>query len=156
MSSNQEPNPSNQWRSQGHRFGGGGCKMQAPKARAILGRSGGMHPWKILKSRVPQMQFPAFSEWGFAEKDLTFEDCTWSPPPPPQFLLGFHLFTEVVLQLTGGAEPPPPLPPPPLVYATGNNVHSDWALNRCATNYKRCSIPLRFNGTLFVVFSFRF
>ena len=27
-------------------------------------------------------------------------------PPPPQFLLGFHLFTGVVLQLIGGAEPP--------------------------------------------------
>ena len=44
-----------QWHSQGHSFGGGG------KMRAILGVSGGMLPRKILKSRVPQMRFPAFS-----------------------------------------------------------------------------------------------
>ena len=42
-------------------LGGGGGKMRAPKARAILGGSGGMLLWKILKSRVPQMRFPAFS-----------------------------------------------------------------------------------------------
>ena len=35
--------------------------MRAPKARAILEGSGGMLPRKILKSRAPQMRFPAFS-----------------------------------------------------------------------------------------------
>ena len=48
-----------QWRSQGHSFGEGG-KMREPKARAILGGTGGMLPREILKSRVPQMPFPAF------------------------------------------------------------------------------------------------
>ena len=50
--------------------------MRAPKARAILGGSGTMLPRKILKSRVPQMRFPAFSGRDFAEKDLTFDDYT--------------------------------------------------------------------------------
>ena len=55
---------------------GGGGKLRAPKVRAILGGSGGMLPRKILKSRVPQMRFPAFSGSDFAEKDLTFDDYT--------------------------------------------------------------------------------
>ena len=38
----------------------------------------------------------------------------------PQFLLGFHPFTGVVLQLIGGAEPPLA---PPLVYATGHTYN---------------------------------
>ena len=48
-----------QWRSQGHDFWEGG-KVRVPKARAILGGSGGMLPLDILKYRVPQKRFPAF------------------------------------------------------------------------------------------------
>ena len=48
-----------QWRSQGHSFGGRG-EMREPKARAIQGGSGGMLPREILKSRIPQVRFPAF------------------------------------------------------------------------------------------------
>ena len=36
--------------------------QQAPKVRDFLGRSGSMHPWEILKSRVSLMPIPAF--WG--------------------------------------------------------------------------------------------
>ena len=56
----------------------------------------GMLPRKILKSRVPQMRFPAFSGRDFAEKDLLLM-IRHSHRRPPQFLLGFHPFTGVVL-----------------------------------------------------------
>ena len=79
-----------------------GGKIRAAKARGILGGSG-------LKSRVPQMRFPAFSRCDFAEKILLLM-ITHSHRRPPQFLLGFHPFTGVVLQLIGGAELP--LAPP--------------------------------------------
>ena len=44
-----------QWRSQGHSFvGGGGGGASHPRG------SGGMLSREILKSRVPQVRFPAF------------------------------------------------------------------------------------------------
>ena len=52
-----------QWRSQGHSFGGGGQNGSAEGASHPRGvREMGMLPREILKSRIPQMRFPAFYE----------------------------------------------------------------------------------------------
>jgi hypothetical protein len=50
-----------QWWHQASKIGAG--DSQLVKGETPLEGSGGIHhcsPWKILKSRVPEMQFPAF------------------------------------------------------------------------------------------------
>ena len=67
----------------------------------ILGVQGNTNE-EILKHKIPQMQFSAFSGWDFAEEILLLR-VTYA---------FFDLFlTRAALQAIGEAEPSPPPPP---------------------------------------------
>ena len=68
-----------QWRSQGHSFGGGG-KMRAPKARVILGGSGGMLSRKILNLEYRKCIFLHFPV-EILQKKILLLIITHTPPP---------------------------------------------------------------------------
>ena len=105
--------PANQWRGQGHSFGGGGQNASAEGASHPRGVGGHAPPGNFeiyrkfdFRDEYRKCDFLHFAGEIWQKKVLLLR-ITHSHRPPPQFLLGFHLFTGVVLQVIGGkAEPP--------------------------------------------------
>ena len=92
----------------------GGAELRAPKARETSRGVRGHPPRKILKSRVPEMAFPAF-----LGKSLQ------NPKRYKTFTVTYTTFTSPSAPKAGGAQPPlfstftklggfspPPVPPP--------------------------------------------
>ena len=103
----------------------GGAELRASKARETSRGVRGHPPRKILKSRVPEMAFPAFLGKSLQNpkryKTFTVTYTTFTSPSAPKAGGAQPPFFPL-LQSWGGFSPPaPPVPPPMLIIAYYTN-----------------------------------